>query len=302
MTLTAFILIVISAALHATWNLLAKKNHITIPYYALISTTAAVLWCPTLFWTPIRLGQMPGAFWGFMAASLSADILYCAGLVMSYRRLEMATAYPAMRALPIVLTAAITSLVGWGKPLSAAAVTGFAIVFIGSMLMPLARFADFKWRNYFNRNIGFILLTACGTTGYTIFDSQCLHRLAADLPDFSGVTRSITYYSLRELSLSASLWIVIAVSSVCRKDLRQIVRERNYTPFLAGLIAGATYVLVLLAMNYVTNVSYVQVFRQLGLPIGMAAGVLILKEKCPPVKLLGISLILTGLAIAALLQ
>ncbi len=69
---------------------------------------------------------------------------------------------------------------------------------------------------------------------------------------------------------------------------------------LAGAIASATYVLVLLSMNYVTNVTYVSVFRQLGLPIGMLMGVVLLKEKCPPVKWVGVVLILTGLTVAIL--
>ena len=77
-------------------------------------------------------------------------------------------------------------------------------------------------------------------------------------------------------------------------------KERNYTPLLAGVFAGVTYILVLLAMNHVDNVSYVQVFRQLGLPIGMAAGVLILKERCTVTKTVGILLILLGLALSVL--
>ena len=53
-------------------------------------------------------------------------------------------------------------------------------------------------------------------------------------------------------------------------------------------------------MNYVTNVSYVQVFRQLGLPIGMCLGVLILKERCTLNKVIGLILILTGLAVSVI--
>ena len=300
MTLTAFILIVTSAAFHATWNLLAKKNHITIPYYTLISSTTAILWSWMLFVTPIRITGLPAEFWSCMICSLAADILYCVGLVLSYRRMEMATAYPAMRALPIVLTAIVTTAAGLGSPLSGFAVAGFAIVFIGSMLMPLDRFADFKWSNYLNRNIAFILLTACGTTGYTIFDSQCQQIIRDSFPEVPGITRAISYYSLRALSLASSLWIVVALHPASRRALQDLWRERNRTPFLAGLFAGCTYVLVLLAMNHVDNVSYVQVFRQLGLPIGMAAGVLILKEHCRKVKLLGITLILIGLALSVL--
>ncbi|MBO5695856.1 MAG: multidrug transporter, partial [Lentisphaeria bacterium] len=68
----------------------------------------------------------------------------------------------------------------------------------------------------------------------------------------------------------------------------------------AGFAACMCYVLVLLAMNYVTNVSFVQAFRQIGLVFGMAGGFIFLKEKCTITKIVGIVLILSGLAISIL--
>ena len=85
-----------------------------------------------------------------------------------------------------------------------------------------------------------------------------------------------------------------------QNDLTNYIRNRDWSPVLAGLFASATYILVLFAMNFVTNVSYVQVFRQLGLPIGMALGIIILKEKCTATKLAGIVLILAGLVLTIL--
>ena len=71
-------------------------------------------------------------------------------------------------------------------------------------------------------------------------------------------------------------------------------------PVLAGLFASMTYVLVLLAMNYVSNVSFVQVFRQIGLIFGVAGGVIFFKESLTLPKLLGMGLIFTGLVISVL--
>lgn len=300
MTFAAFILIVLSAMCHASWNLLAKKNHMSIPYYTLICSTGAFLWSHSILWTPVQVSALPMAFWGFIVCTVLSDLLYCTGLVASYKRMEMATAYPAMRALPIVLTALLTSLAGWGTPLSWMAKTGFAIVFFGSMLMPLNKFSDFKLSNYLNRNIFFIFLTACGTTGYTVFDSRAQAILTRTNPDVSAITRSITYYTVRDFVLASALWLLVLLYRPCHKELATLWKERNYTPFLAGCFAGVTYILVLLAMTQVNNVSYVQVFRQLGLPIGMAAGVLILKERCTMTKAVGITLILLGLAFSVL--
>ena len=65
-------------------------------------------------------------------------------------------------------------------------------------------------------------------------------------------------------------------------------------------VDSMTYTTVLIAMNYVDNVSYVQVFRQLGLIFGMAGGIFILKERFTFPKLIGVVLILSGLALTVL--
>lgn len=301
MTITAFILIVVSAGLHASWNMVAKKNRMTVPFYTVICTIAMLFWLHVQFWTPVAVWSLPGKFWLLLYASVFSDVLYCLGLMQIYKRMEMTTAYPIMRALPIILTALATAVLGWGKPLSAISVLGFLIVFAGALLMPQNSFSDLKLSNYLNRNMLFILLIACGTTGYTIFDSQAQLVLKACAADISSPLRSLAYYSTRGMALSSTLWLICLSVTANRRDLLAF-RDRALLKqgILAGIFASFSYVLVVCAMNYVTNVSYVQVFRQLGLPIGMGLGVLILKEHCTPVKILGVALILAGLAISVL--
>ncbi|MGN0871583.1 MAG: hypothetical protein ACI4UV_10390, partial [Victivallales bacterium] len=71
-------------------------------------------------------------------------------------------------------------------------------------------------------------------------------------------------------------------------------------PYLAGFFAGLAYLLVLVAMGYVTNVSYIQAFRQLSLPVGLLLGILILKERATFQKIAGLALILAGLTFVTL--
>ena len=301
MSLMAFVLIVISAGLHASWNLVAKKNRMTIPFYALICTSAMLFWIHVQFWTPVSLAGLPGTFWMFLMLSVFSDVLYCAGLMQIYKRMEMATAYPVMRALPIILTALATSLLGWGKPLTVYSYLGFFVVFCGALLMPQNSFSDFKLSNYLNRNMLFILVVACGTTGYTIFDSQAQKILSGCIQNIAAPIRSLTYYSTRGIMLSSTLWLVCLSMKTTRKDIVEMVTGKTWRQgILAGIFASFSYALVLCAMNYVTNVSYVQVFRQLGLPIGMGLGVLILKERCTATKILGVILILSGLAVSVI--
>ena len=66
------------------------------------------------------------------------------------------------------------------------------------------------------------------------------------------------------------------------------------------MFAALAYVLILVAMNYVTNVSFVQAFRQLSLPLSAFLGFLILKEKISILRWIGLFLIMSGLALSLL--
>ena len=298
MNFIAFFFIVASAVLHASWNLLAKKSRMSVAFYTVICSTAALVWLHTQLWTPVPLFSMPGKVLLLMAGSVASDVVYCLGLVHAYSRLEMSTAYPMMRSLPLIFTALITSCCGLGKPLTAAALAGMFVVFCGCLLMPMAKISDFRLSNYFNRNILYLIVVAGGTTGYTIFDSQAQRALMEAFANLSKPLISVSYYSSRGIMLSTTLWICTLVTAEGRNCVLQFIRERNPMPVYAGLFASMAYVLVLLAMNYVTNVSFVQVFRQMGLVFAVAAGIFILKERCTFPKILGSLLIVIGLILS----
>lgn len=54
-------------------------------------------------------------------------------------------------------------------------------------------------------------------------------------------------------------------------------------------------------MRFVSNVSYIQAFRQLSLPFGVLAGIFLLREPRYPVKLCGIGMVILGLVLVSLL-
>ena len=68
----------------------------------------------------------------------------------------------------------------------------------------------------------------------------------------------------------------------------------------AGVVIVVTYSLVLAAMEFVTNVSYVVAFRQVSIPIGVLLGVTLLREKVRAPRWLGVAVMLTGLILVAL--
>lgn len=62
----------------------------------------------------------------------------------------------------------------------------------------------------------------------------------------------------------------------------------------------ATYGLVLAAMAYVSNVSYVAAFRQLSIPIGAVLGLTLQNEPRYRPKLLGIGIVSVGLVLVGI--
>lgn len=259
-----------------------------------------MIWLHTQFWTSVEVLALPGRFWLFTWLSVASDMTYLLGLIYAYRKMEISTAYPMMRALPLPLTALLTLLFGIGSKLSVYALTGMAIVFMGCLLIPLKQLSHFKLRNYLNSSMIFILVVACGTTGYTLCDKLAQGAMATAVTGLPKPMVALTYYSTRGICLASALLLVTFSVPVIRQDFLDFFRKRNYMPVLAGFFASMTYVLVLLAMNYVSNVSFVQVFRQIGLIFGVAGGVIFFKESLTLPKLLGMGLIFTGLVISVL--
>lgn len=304
MTPFAAFLITLSAALHATWNMLVKKSRTGLAIYAVLCTVGAAWTFPVRFFTPLGFFSQPPAFYGWLALMLVSEFSYAYGLLASYRRLDMSVAYPVMRSLPILMLAGLTAVFGFGKPLSPTAVSGMCLAFAGCLVLPFSSFSEFRLSRYFDKSFVFVFFVALGTTGYTLCDSQA-QKVMVEAARAAGVEApkavlSVTYYSYRSLLLASAMWVAVLCGRRSRAEAAALWENRSWTPLVAGCCSSMTYVLVLVAMHFVTNVAYVQAFRQVGLLFGLAEAVFVLKERCTAPKLLGTAMILSGLALSTL--
>ncbi len=257
-----------------------------------------IIWGQLQFWTPVDVLHMPAVFFLMVFCSVSCDLTYGYCLMAAYKRMDMSISYPMMRSLPIIFTMCITSALHLGQPLAWTAIIGMLVAFVGCLLMPLKDFKEFSIGRYLNRNIFLISLVALGTTGYTIFDKQAMALMTeCSSKDISPVMLSVTYYSTRVLFQNVCGWTVGTIMPSCRRDILPTLKAHAASVFCAGFCSSLTYILVLVAMHFVTNVSFVQVFRQIGLPIGMFMAIIFLHEKCTLTKIVGVTLIITGLAL-----
>ena len=298
MTLLAFLLILLSVFLHVTWNLLSKKVAPSLSFYVLMSYTAAAIWLSFFLASDLRLARLPPRFFLMLAGSICGEVCYMIGLAHAYRKGDISLVYPVVRALPVIVIPPLTLCLGMGKPISIPALGGMVLITVGCLLMPLRGFNGISFRSFCRGPVLlFILLSASGTTMYTIFDKRAI-EIITEVKGSCSWLDAVSYLFCVEFSQATVEFLFVLGDRRERRIFKRLAGRSIY-PSLAGCCSTSAYALVLMAMRYVTNVSYLQAFRQISLPLGFLAGVVLLHEKALPVRIAGLVFILSGLVIVA---
>ena len=298
MTWTAFLLVFLSVFLHASWNFLSKKSNPSGAFYLVSSTVASLLTMLFFFWSALPLGDLPGKFWQLLGCSIAFELLYSLGLAYGYRVADISLVYPLGRATPVLLIAFVTMIFNLGERPGNLALLGMGIISLGCILLPLKDFKEFKLKTYCSKALLFVLFIAVGTTGYTIMDSQA-GKILQEFPQDTRFIRSMLYLFFIETGLMLGFIVYVALIPWERGKLKEVLKKPVY-PLITGICSALAYGLVLIAMGVVSNVSYVQAFRQLSLPLGVLAGIVFLKENPAKPKLAGVALIVIGLVLTVL--
>jgi len=300
-TLAAVILLLISAATHAGWNLLGKRQHPTTAFFLLANTLGCLYVAPVLIPYGRALGAFPARTWALLALTGLCDAIYYAALAGAYRAGELSIAYPLARSLPVVIVALATRALGQGSPLSGLALWGIALIVMGSLLLPTKSLAELSLGDYWQLSSLLVLLAALGTTGYSLVDDAALRvlRQAPGMP-LGPVEVTILYALFRGLSSSAWLTLFVLFGRQGRAELGSVWHNGLPRAALTGLGIYLAYTLVLIAMSQVTNVSYVVAFRQLSVPLGAILGLVVLQEPRYLPKALGVAVMFLGLVLVGL--
>lgn len=300
MSLWAIILVVISAFLHAGWNILSKANHSSGPAFFFSSaTSAAVLLSPFIFWylNVVGLGALPSQFWLLLVLSGMVQMVYLLGLANAYKQSDIGVIYPIARALPVLMVGVGTALLGYSQ--SFQAWFSFLIITLGCLFVPLESFKQFNIRNYANFGVVWAFIAAVGTAGYSIIDKEALSLLSQDVSHLVGdISTAIFYLGLQFWSISMC-FVLYFLATNNRQDVVQAWKIRKFAT-LAGAMMSATYGLVLYAMTMTENVSYVVALRQMSIVIGIVLGIIVLSEKVLLTRIVGSILILMGLIVVVL--
>jgi uncharacterized membrane protein len=301
MSLTAIVLLVISACMHAGWNFVGKRQYPTTGFFLVANWVGIACISPVLLYSWEKLVFVPQSVWILSVVGGSFYSLYCAALAAAYRAGDLSIAYPLSVSSPVIFVTATTLALGKGQDIVGWTLIGIVTVALGCFILPMKRFGEFRIRNYLNACCVFGCLSGVGIAGMTMADYEALRRLR-DLPGkpFGAIEAPLAYILFS--AISACLWLgaLVVFSPGERKSVLSVFRFSKLSAFLTGTGLFFAYVPVLMAMAHVTNVSFVAAFRQLSIPLGATLAIVFLKEPPYLPKLVGIVIVYGGLVLVGM--
>ena len=298
MSSTAILLIILSAVLHATWNFISKKYSPTAAFLlcAIIFGTFPVYPLSWYYWREL-IAILPGV-WKLALLTGLFQALYFCSLAGAYRNGDISLSYPLVRSLPLLMIAGISPWVGRGGDISINCIVGIVAILIGSVVLPMTKLGEARPRDYFNRASLFILLAAVGTAGYSLVDDYAFFMVRER--GYSPLMAVFLFLVFEIITTAFFMGIFVVMKKDERRAFIEIVKTSKVKACMAGTATYLAYGLVLVATAFVANVSYVAALRQLSIPLGAFAGILLLGEACNRPRVIGIATITTGLILVGL--
>jgi len=274
------LLVLLSAGLHATWNLLVKRGEDTLIATWLTAIVAPVVLWPLLFLT----GLPPPPAWPMLLASGITHAAYNVTLARAYEHGDFSVVYPVARGLaPLLIGVGAPFLLG--ESLSPAAMT--AIVLVGGGV---------AWLGLSVRR------TRAGAAGLLWAGITAVLIAVYSMLDKAGVMRS------NPLAYGVTLFgcdaVFVTPYVLLRRDpgqIREIWRGNRAPLVWSGLLALAAYLLVLVAMR-LTQVSYVAALRESSVILGAILGWRVLGDPFGGQRVSASAVVAVGLILLALVM
>jgi uncharacterized membrane protein len=293
----ALALVLVSVCMHAGWNVLGKRNAPSLASFTLAYGAGGAVMLPLVLFGP-SLTALPSAFWGWLALSGLCQMLYMGGLAWAYARGDVSVLYPIARALPVVLVPLVSIVLLGSRVLDRWDCLGMVLVVAGALCLPLSHPQARRISTYLTPAMGFALLAAAGTVGYSLIDKQALGLMQG--AGHSGLTAGAVFMVLQALMTLTWAVPLLALLPAERRRLPALRQQGLTMLVVTGLMMTCTYGLVLIAMALTDEVSYVVALRQLSIPVGVLMGVLWLKEPASRAKAVGTLVMVVGLVLVAL--
>ena len=266
-------LVLLGAALHATWNVIIKAGSDKQLDAMLVICGGAII---AVFALPF-VALPEKACWPYLGASVGIHFFYFTLVALAYRTGDLSYAYPIMRGSAPLLTA-IAAAVIVREPLSFGSWVGIVLISAGIFTL-----AGDSWRSgrFPFASTVFGLLNAVVIMTYTLVDGLGI-RLSGN-----AVSYILWLFSLIPLPL-------LSFTLLTRpKAFRTYFRLRWKAGFLGGMCTGASYGLALWAMTIVP-IALVAGLRETSVIFGTIFACLFLKERFGAMRYVAAGLVTMG--------
>ena len=266
------LLLLASAALHATWNLLIKEANDANVFTWWAAVAGVVLFLPLA----ISGAPWPARVWPYVIASSAAEGLYLLVLPWAYRRWTLSEIYPIARgAAPALI--AMGAIAFLGESVTTHGVFGILAICIGIALVT----------GWSARGAGAAaggLLVAIIIATYSVIDAAAV-RFVAPGP-----------YAVLVLGGGVLVATPVMFARYGFAAMSKTLRNQTGRILIAGTLMLSAYGLVLIAYSH-GRVSYAAAIREIGILFTVAIAAARLKEHLDVRRAIGALMIFAGVVI-----
>jgi drug/metabolite transporter (DMT)-like permease len=281
-------LVLVSAFLHATWNVLAKRSaEPTAFLYAMSMTGLALYLAPAAFF--LARDGLPADALPFMVASAGFETAYLICLGAAYRYGALSLTYPVARGTSVILVPLLAVPLLDERP-TAAALAGIATIVAGFVAINAlgARARVSEEIEHGRRGLVFALLTGLCIAGYSLVDK-------------AGVQRAHPLVYLFGIFVLQACVLSPYVLKRYRAAVGRAWHFQRRELLIAGVLNVLTYVIVLAAMKLSgSKIGYIVPLRETSIVFATLYGVVMLRERIGRARIVGCGLIATGVLAIAL--
>jgi uncharacterized membrane protein len=284
MTPIAIVLVVLSAAMHASRNYFTKKAACKQAFVWCYEIVGLILFTPLFLFHCSALLLIEMHAWGIIMFSGVLHFVYWVFLSNALDRGDLSLVYPIMRSSPALVL--LFSVVVLKEDVSFKGVAGILLVVMGSYCINMQKLSiDSTLRPmrtlWTDGAIRFAFLTLLTVSGYSIVDKVAVGTI-------HPVVFAFLYPWISMMLFSAYLGV--------GKKWRRIKTEwRTNRPavLVCGVLSIFGYFLILVAFTH-ARVSYVVGLRQLSIVFAVLLGSYALKEKYQALRLTSAFVIFVG--------
>ncbi len=267
MSLLPVLLVLASAVIHASWNLLLRLRGVGQNMVVVTLWIGGVGLLPVL-WAEWAGAPLPPTVWLLLVAAGFFQALYQLGLMMGYQSGHFTVVYPVVRSLPVLALAATDAVRGLSPaPL---AWLGMFLVTAGCFLIPNTSLREVRLSAYRTRALAWSIVGAAGIVGYSIVDKLGMERVPATLG-------AAGRYFIWETIFSIPFFIAMLLLARQPIYIPSRGRERLWPAVVAAGVF-LSYWLILVAYQLSPQISTVVALRQFSIVLGVVAGAALLHE------------------------